>query len=69
MRNNFEDLLRLVAGKTIEQAERKLQQYGWQLVREVVVDGQNLPMTAEFIPNRLNVSLKRGLIDKVVSIG
>ena len=47
---------------------RVMQLWG-QAVRVVKADGENLPRTAEFRPNRLNVEVVKGKVVNVESIG
>ena len=47
---------------------RVMQLWG-QAVRVVKADGENLPRTAEYRPNRLNVEVVKGKIVNVESIG
>lgn len=57
-----------IIGLTIEQADQAVAEYDF-IVREVIRDGEPVPMTAEFRIDRVNVETKNGIIVKVVSVG
>jgi hypothetical protein len=55
-----------ILGLTILDAAAK---YPDLLFREVERDGKEIVVTAEFYPNRVNISTKKGIIIEVNSVG
>jgi serine-aspartate repeat-containing protein C/D/E len=63
-----EDAADALVGLTEDEAEEAAAEQGWT-VRVVVRDGEDLPATMDFRPNRVNVEVTDDEVTEVVSIG
>jgi hypothetical protein len=58
----------IVVGLSVEEAETAAEEAGFT-VRIARQDGEDLALTMDFIPNRVNVEVEDGVVTGVVSVG
>ncbi len=58
----------MLVGETVDQASATAEDHGCE-VRVVVEDGEQLAVTLDFNPDRINVAVAQGTITKIVSLG
>jgi hypothetical protein len=58
----------IVTGLSVEEAETAAEEAGFTL-RIARQDGEDLALTMDFIPNRVNVEVTDGVVTGVVSVG
>ena len=66
----LEDVSDALVGLTLSEAEELIYENGWSwILRAVRVDGEDLPTTADYQPNRVNIATESGEIVDVLSFG
>lgn len=55
-------------GKTVKDAEITALWNQWTL-RTMRENGEDLAGTADYVENRINISVNRGIVDQVLSVG
>ncbi len=62
--NNIGYIIRIIIGLTLNEARRY-----YNNIREVIRNGEQLPVTLDYNPRRINVETSNGRIIRVVSLG
>jgi hypothetical protein len=57
-----------VVGLSVDEATKVAEGSGWS-VRVARQDGEDLALTMDFLPSRLNVAVEAGVITEVLSVG
>jgi hypothetical protein len=68
MKNDIDKVKKLIVGKKVRDANKILKGFGF-IMRAPVRDGVEFTITADFRPNRVNVSTENGIVVDILRFG